>query len=132
MTTSTSAPLTSNRLESITEKLRERKVQLEEELQQFASKHPHATGDWQAKYVDFGRSEDENAAEVTMYSDNLSLERTLEKELRDVMNALSRIEGGTYGMCRYCGNPIPEQRLLARPTSSACVSCKEEKKKIAG
>ncbi|MDO8599687.1 MAG: TraR/DksA C4-type zinc finger protein [bacterium] len=121
--------LTTDRLQSIGEKLQERKKQLEDELKQFASKNPHATGDWQAKYVDFGRSEDENAAEVTMYSDNLSLERTLEKELRDVMNALSRITSGAYGTCRYCGQPIPEQRLLARPTSSACVSCKEEKKK---
>lgn len=127
MTTSTS-PLTQDRLRSIEEKLRERRGQLETELQQFASKNPHATGDWQTRYVDAGRSEDENAAEVTMYSDNLSLERALEKELRDVVNALSRIESGAYGTCRYCGKPINEKRLLARPTSSACIACKVERK----
>lgn len=125
------AHLTKERLSEITAKLEERKMQLETELKAFASRNPHASGDWQAKFVDFGRSEDENAAEVTMYSDNLSLERTLEKELRDVMNALSRIASGAYGMCRYCGKPIPEQRLLARPTSSACIACKEEKKRTA-
>ena len=127
MATST-APLTAELLQTIEQQLRERKQRLEEELRQFASKHPHALGDWQARYVDVGRSEDENAAEVTMYSDNLSLERTLEKELRDVMNALSRIASGAYGTCRYCGKPIDEKRLLARPTSSACIACKVERK----
>ena len=130
MTISTS-PLTSERIQSIEQKLHERQKQLEGELKQFANKNPHASGDWQARYTDVGRSEDENAAEVTMYSDNLSLERTLEKELRDVLNAISRIAAGSYGTCRYCSQPIAEQRLLARPTSSACVSCKEEKKKLA-
>lgn len=130
MTTSTS-PLTQERIQAIAQKLRERKTQLETELKAFASKNPHASGDWQTRYADVGRSEDENAAEVTIYSDNLSLERTLEKELRDVTNALSRIEGGTYGTCRYCSKPIDEKRLLARPTSSACIACKIERKNAA-
>lgn len=127
MTTSTS-PLTQERLQTIAQKLRERKAQLETELKAFASRNPHVSGDWQTQYANVGRSEDENAAEVTIYSDNLSLERTLEKELRDVTNALSRIEGGTYGTCRYCDKPIDEKRLLARPTSSACIACKVERK----
>lgn len=130
MTTSTS-PLTQERIQAIAQKLRERKAQLEAELKAFASRNPHVIGDWQTQYANVGRSEDENAAEVTMYSDNLPLERTLEKELRDVTNALSRIEGGTYGTCRYCSKQIDEKRLLARPTSSACIACKVERKNAA-
>lgn len=103
-------------LKDIEAKLREREAELTRELAQYGT------------YEDFGRGEDENAAEIAAYSDNLSLEQTLEKALRDVRNALSRIAAGTYGVCRYCDEPIPEKRLLARPTSSACVKCKMEKK----
>ncbi|MBI4433413.1 TraR/DksA family transcriptional regulator [Candidatus Uhrbacteria bacterium] len=121
--------MTNDFITNVTEKLNTRKEQLERELNGFASRNPHASGHWEAKYVDLGRSEDENAAEVANYSDNLSLERTLEKEYRDVVNALSRLASGSYGMCRYCGQPIDEKRLIARPTSSACISCKVERKK---
>jgi len=115
-------------LKDIQSKLEARRSQLSAELSQFAAKR---AGDRDAGSFEAGRSEDESAAEVTMYSDNLSLERTLEHALRDVMNALSRIEAGSYGTCRYCGEEIPEKRLAARPTSSSCVRCKMEKKKAA-
>ncbi|MBI2483527.1 TraR/DksA family transcriptional regulator [Candidatus Uhrbacteria bacterium] len=123
--------MTNTFLMTVKEKLNTRKEQLERELKSFASRNPHASGHWEAKYVDFGRSEDENAAEVALYSDNLSLEHALEKEYRDVLNALSRITAGSYGNCRYCNQPIDEKRLLARPTSSACIACKVERKKAA-
>lgn len=103
-------------LKEIETKLRENEEKLTRELDRYG------------KYEDFGRGEDENAAEIATYSDNLSLEGTLTRALRDVRNALSRIVAGTYGMCRYCNEPIPEKRLLARPTSSSCVKCKTEKK----
>jgi RNA polymerase-binding transcription factor DksA len=115
-------------LTTIEKQLLERKTQLEDELRQFATRTPHAREGWQAKYIDIGRSEDENASEVAQYSDNLSLKQTLDHALRDVTSALARVKSGTYGVCRYCGKPIPEQRLLARPTSSACIACKVERK----
>ena len=120
--------MNSSLLKTIEQQLLERKIQLEEELRQFATRTPHGRGGWQATYVDVGRSEDENASEVAQYSDNLSLKQTLERALRDVAGALARITSGTYGVCRYCAKPIDEKRLLARPTSSACVSCKVERK----
>jgi DnaK suppressor protein len=82
----------------------------------------------EADYPDFGDSEDDNSAEVAEFSTNLSLENTLEKALRDVTDALERIEKGTYGVCKYCKQEIDERRLLARPSSSACIKCKEEMK----
>ena len=103
-------------LSAIVKTLHEREAQLVEELKQYG------------KFVDFGRGEDENAAEIARYSDGLSLEEELVKAHRDVKNALSRIEAGTYGICRYCHESIPEKRLIARPTSSSCVKCKTEKK----
>ncbi|WP_345750776.1 TraR/DksA family transcriptional regulator [Microbacterium rhizophilus] len=44
-------------------------------------------------------------------------------ELSDIDAALARIDAGTYGVCEVCGEPIPEGRLLARPTATRCVRC---------
>ena len=72
-----------------------------------------------------GDKEDENAEEVATYSTNLTLERTLEGNLRDVEKALDRIRKGTYGVCKYCNKEIDEKRLRARPASSSCIDCKK-------
>ena len=41
----------------------------------------------------------------------------------EVLAALARIEGNTYGRCIDCGNEIPEGRLEARPDAARCVGC---------
>jgi DnaK suppressor protein len=39
--------------------------------------------------------------------------------------ALARIEEGTYGFCRNCGQPMSEKRLNAVPWALHCVDCQE-------
>jgi RNA polymerase-binding protein DksA len=80
---------------------------------------------YKVKYEEIGNSEDENATEVANYSNNISLEDTLEKLLRDIESALKRIEKNEYGICKYCAKEISEARLRARPTSSSCIECKK-------
>ena len=77
-----------------------------------------------AKFPEFGDKPDENAQEIEGYTTNLATKEILESNLRDIESALGRIEDGTYGTCKYCGNEIGEKRLLARPVASACVDCK--------
>ncbi len=113
-------------IETIKEKLIKEKDRLEKELKSFAKKNVHNITDYDAHFPSFGDKDDENAAEVAAYSDNLTLERTLESALRDVNNSLKRIKEGTYGICRYCGKDIGLQRLEARPTSSTCIECKNK------
>lgn len=105
--------------------LKEDKNRLEKELAKFANKNEHVEGDYDATYPEYGDKEDENALEVAQYTTNKPLEIALESELRDVEKSLDRLKKGTYGICKYCGKPIDEKRLLARPTSGACVSCKK-------
>jgi DnaK suppressor protein len=112
-------------LNKIKEKLLNDKEKLEADLGQFTTKNKHNPDDYDANFPDLGDKEDENANEVAQYSDNLTLERTLEKQLRDVNNALQRIDDGKYGVCKYCNKEISTERLEARPTSSACVECKK-------
>jgi DnaK suppressor protein len=101
---------------------------LTKELNRFASGSDKGDTDYKSKFPDYGDDEDENAQEVAEYGTRLSLENTLEKELRDVESALKRIETDAYGKCKYCGQDIPEERLRARPTSSACIACKTKLK----
>lgn len=113
-------------IKKIENQLLAEKTRLEKELAQFTKKNPHNASDYDADFPTIGDAEDENAAEVATYSDNLTLERTLESALRDVNSALKRVKEGTYGICRYCGKPIDPKRLEARPASSACMECKSK------
>ena len=105
--------------------LLEEKARLEQELGTFTKKNAHLTGDYNSTFPEYGDKDDENAAEVAEYAAEVPLEESFEKTLRDTNISLERLEEGTYGICKYCKKPIEEKRLLARPTSSACVSCKK-------
>src|SRR5690348_5307277 len=52
---------------------------------------------------------------------------TLEmKLLREVEDALRRIERGNYGICHDCEEPISTKRLDAVPWAKYCVGCQEQ------
>ena len=55
----------------------------------------------------------------------LKLKQTDAKILQAIEEALYRIEKGTYGVCRDCGEPIAPARLDAIPWTRVCISCKE-------
>lgn len=108
------------------EKLLEEQKKLENELSQFAHRNTKAKSiDYDTDFPEYGDGEDENASEVATYSNNLSLEKELEKALRDVIAALKRIKEGDYITCKYCKTKISEARLRARPTSTSCIACKK-------
>lgn len=113
-------------LKKIEQQLLKEKTKLETQLLQFSSKNVHNPEDYNAVFPQFGEKDEDNAVEVAQYSDNLTLERTLESALRDAVNALEMIRKGTYGICKYCKKPIAEKRLIARPTSSSCIDCKKQ------
>lgn len=113
-------------LEKIKNDLLKRKEQIEKEMAGFAKKDDFVRDNYRSEFPDFGDKEDENAEEIATYTDNLSVEFSLEKTLRDIKKALERINEGNYGKCAYCGKEIAEDRLLARPTSNACIECKEK------
>lgn len=101
-------------------------TKLERDLNDIGSKDPNVKGRFNVEYPESGgNSDDDNAMEVTEYSDELSLKTRLEKELKDTVSALKQINKGVYGICRYCKKDIQEKRLEARPASSSCIACKK-------
>lgn len=51
---------------------------------------------------------------------DIALNEHLEKEYNEIIEALQRIEQGTYGLCTVCGKEIDEDRLKAIPTAKTC------------
>ena len=45
------------------------------------------------------------------------------REVRQIRDALKRIEDGHYGVCTACGQSIGAARLTAVPTAVTCVQC---------
>jgi DnaK suppressor protein len=43
--------------------------------------------------------------------------------LRQIEDAIARMDGGTYGACRYCGAGIPLERLEILPMAALCLRC---------
>jgi DnaK suppressor protein len=47
-------------------------------------------------------------------------------ELKQIKDALFRIEKGEYGNCEECSNPIRFERLQAMPFAPLCRDCQQE------
>ena len=74
-----------------------------------------------------GEPEDEDIEEgdqaTDLYQDELddSRGRDLRDQLEAVERAEARLEAGTYGLSVRSGEPIPDERLEARPTAELTV-----------
>ncbi len=49
------------------------------------------------------------------------LEEGVQQTLRDIDDALRKIDDGTYGTCEVCGKPIAPERLWAIPWARLCI-----------
>jgi len=103
-------------IEKLKEKLLVEKSRLESELSRFADATGTA-GNYETRIEDMGTDPDENASEVEEYVDNLGLEKNLEGQLKDVTDALAKIDQGTYGLCEETGKDIALDRLEAYPAA---------------
>lgn len=113
-------------LSEIKNSLLVRREQISGELQELAKKDDHEADNLGARFPEYGSKPDENAQEISDYTTNFATEKILEKTMEDIDSALDRMEDGTYGICKYCKQPISVKRLIARPVASACMACKTE------
>ncbi len=102
--------------EELKVKLMEEKAQLEGELGRFAKKT--SEGEYKTNFPDdIGNRRDENATEVEEYTDKIALEDSLETQLKDVLDALKKMDEGTYGADENTGEDIDINRLQAYPAA---------------
>jgi DnaK suppressor protein len=50
-------------------------------------------------------------------------------ELREIEDALARMQNGAYGLCIDCGAALPFVRLDALPHASRCLQCESERER---
>ena len=105
------------------------------ELKTIATPDPHLKDDWNIKHEEWGEGqitskEELEAGESVNESDedmkNKALSDHLELRLRDINNALKRMEDGTYGMCEICKEHILLERLKANPAATTDIEHAKE------
>lgn len=68
----------------------------------------------------------DSAAATAERSEMLSLVEGLAATYQDIVDALRKMDEGSYGKCERCGRAIGEERLEALPSARLCVSCKQQ------
>lgn len=46
------------------------------------------------------------------------------KLIKKIVEAIERLDDGTFGICEACGEEISPERLKARPMTTYCIDCK--------
>lgn len=108
--------------------LEQERKDLELELGSFAKKEKESEDDWDTKYPEFeegSNNPEEEVNEVEEYENLLPAEYALELRLKNVNEALERIERGTYGICESCKKEVSKERLEANPSAKKCLECNE-------
>ena len=114
-------------IDELKRKLETEKASIQKELESFASEDPNLKHNWDAKFPNREDGDKDEAADDAQEYDNmLSLEHSLELNLKDVKSALEKIQNGTYGTCENCGKKIAEERLLVCPEAKTCMACNKK------
>jgi len=70
---------------------------------------------------------DEHPADVATNTfereQDLAIEESMRDELKQIDEALAKIDAGTYGICERCRKPIAPARLEALPYATLCIDC---------
>lgn len=68
----------------------------------------------------------EAASELTEMERDDALRAVVENQRQQVVEALARLDDGSYGRCVQCGTTLPDERLEARPEAARCVTCQHD------
>ena len=74
-----------------------------------------------------GRDSMDESVEEEMYATALRLHDREKFLLGKIDEALNRIQSGSIDRCEDCDEPIGFARLQARPVTTLCIVCKEER-----
>jgi DnaK suppressor protein len=74
---------------------------------------------------DRGGDSIDDSNEEELISTELRLRDREKKLLSKVREAMDRLEEATINQCEDCDGPIGYKRLLVRPVTTLCISCKE-------
>ena len=105
----------------IEEKIRQAKTDLELIESTFKNDSNNGTDDTSPTFKAF-----EEGSETMSKEANVQLAIRQEKFIRDLKNALLRIENKTYGVCRVTGKLIQKERLKLVPHATLSIEAKKQ------
>lgn len=114
-------------LEYFKAKLVAEKTDLEEELSGIARKDKSSASGWDATSGDIKidpADDNEVADKLEELEENNGIASKLEEQLKEVRDALSRIEKGIYGLDETTNEPIQRERLEANPSARTAIKHK--------
>ena len=102
-----------NNLEKLVEELSKKRNELLERLNRISvsKRKPH------------DRDLEEQATERENDEVVDSLGESIRVELKQIDEALKRLDKNEYNICSSCGEKIKEERLVALPYTSVCINC---------
>jgi RNA polymerase-binding protein DksA len=109
--------------EELKQKLLEEKQRIENTLSKTETNKKGADREYETKFPEIERDEEENADEMEMYESNLAADEAMKTELEKIERALAAMDTGTYGICANCQKEIPLERLRAYPQADTCLGC---------
>lgn len=83
--------------------------------------------EWVPEYPQDPADAGANLAETERTEAVLALTR---RQRSEVMDALLRLDQGTYGTCTDCGSAVPKGRLEAKPQAARCVACQAKRDRL--
>jgi DnaK suppressor protein len=104
-------------MEDIAQVLADKRHEIETELAQL-QEPAEEVGD-----ISFGKRVGDGTTVAVERIAQVDAADRLEQMLADVTRAAAKQAEGSYGRCDACGEPIPAERLEARPWAVRCVAC---------
>lgn len=108
-----------NKLASLRERLLEEKQDIEERVQEHYGLREQMATSLQ-EFAMYDNHPADIGSELFEREKDLALDSLDRETLKEIDQALTRMEEGTYGICTVCGQPIPEERLEALPYALTC------------
>jgi RNA polymerase-binding protein DksA len=115
-------------IEHFKQRLLDERTRVQEAIDYLHEQHPGSLEDETQEIPS-----DNHPGDVATYTLDREIDYTLEENEERVLaaidGALERIENGTFGTCRTCGQPIAIERLEALPYTTQCIDCKRREER---
>ncbi len=102
-------------MDEVRERLEAKKDELERQMATLEER-PSEQG-----AISFGKRVGEGTSMAIDRLQQVAVHDGLQATLAEVERALAKLDGGSYGRCDACGDPIPDGRLEVLPWAVLCV-----------
>jgi len=115
--------MTQEDIKKFQDRLVAEKEKLEAQLSSFATRDGKESFNFDSRKQIVGDSPEDDVLEEEMLMRNIAVEDALEQRLKEVMEALAKINKNEFGVCERCHKVIEEKKLEVNPASDFCISC---------